>query len=523
MRVKHGSLLPAEPGGPEIGTSGDTRIGARRLMGLVSGPLVLAFMLIQPAPASMGTEAWRTAAAGCFMAIWWMTEAVPIPVTALAPLVLFPLLGVMSPAAAAAPYANPVIFLFLGGFVLALAMQRHGLHRRVALGVVRTLGVRRDRVVLGFMAVTAFVSMWVSNTATAVMMLPIGVSILQLRGDGAGEAGPHPAGGNFGVALVLGIAYGASIGGLATLIGTPPNALLAGFMLETYGVEVGFAQWMAAALPLVLVALPLAWLVLTRVAFPVGAGSIAGGSDLLRDEYRRLGPASAGERRIAAIFVITAALWIVRPLLGGALPGLTDAGIAIAAAVATFIVPVDLRRGEFLMDWQTAERLPWGVLLLFGGGLSLADAVSGSGLAAWIGAVLSGLQAWPLVVVIALVTTVIIFLTELTSNTATAATFLPLIASLSIGLGENPFLLVVPAAIAASCAFMLPVATPPNAVLYASGYVTVPQMARAGVLLNVMFILLITALVYATVAGAFGAEIGRLPEWVGGGPARGLP
>ena len=517
MRVKPGSLLPAEPGGPDIGTSSDARIGARRLIGLVAGPLVLAFMLTQPPPAAMDAEAWRTAAAGCFMAIWWMTEAVPIPVTALAPLVLFPLLGVTTPGEAAAPYANPVIFLFLGGFVLALAMQRHGLHRRVALGVVRALGVRRDRVVLGFMAVTAFVSMWVSNTATAVMMLPIGVSILQLRGGGASGAGSDSAAGNFGVALVLGIAYGASIGGLATLIGTPPNALLAGFMLETYGVEVGFAQWMAAALPLVLVALPLTWLVLTRVAFPVGTGVIAGGSDLLREEYRRLGATSAGERRVAAIFLATALLWIVRPLLADAIPGLTDAGIAVAAAAATFIVPVDLRRGEFLMDWQTAERLPWGVLLLFGGGLSLADAVSRSGLAAWIGTALSGMQAWPLIIVIALVTTVIIFLTELTSNTATAATFLPLIASLSIGLGENPFLLVVPAAIAASCAFMLPVATPPNAVLYASGYVTVPQMARAGVLLNMMFILLITLLVHTTVAGAFGVEVGRLPAWVGGG------
>lgn len=458
----------------------------------------------------MTPVAWRTAAVGLFMATWWITEAVPIPATALTPLLLFPLLDILPIGAAAAPFANPVIFLFLGGFVIALAMERHGLHRRIALRVAGMLGVRPPMLVLGFMATTAFLSMWVSNTATTVMMLPIGLSVVQLVKP---DAGDEPMDFNFAIALMLGIAYAASIGGLATLIGTPPNALLAAFMLESYGVEVGFAQWMAVGVPLVIVSLPLTWLILTKLIFPIRIREIPGGANAIRNAYAQLGPITRAERSVAVIFIATALLWVTRPLLDPHVPGLSDTSIAIAAALATFVVPVNLREGEFLMDWTTAERLPWGVLLLFGGGLALADAVTRSGLAEWIGAALAGLQAWPLLLIVVMVTTVVIFLTELTSNTATAATFLPLIASLAIGLGENPFLLLVPAAIAASCAFMLPVATPPNAIVYGSGYVTVPQMARAGIWLNVLFIALITMVVYTLVLTAFGVDLGAMPVW----------
>jgi solute carrier family 13 (sodium-dependent dicarboxylate transporter), member 2/3/5 len=518
MGTTTGTEKGRRPAGVEDEPAGSVRggWGLRQLVGLVLGPLALVSMLVAAPPEGMSQEAWRTAAAGCFMAVWWITEAVPIPVTALAPLVLFPLLGIMPATAAAAPYSNPVIFLFLGGFVLALAMQRHGLHRRIALGVVQMLGVRPPAVIFGFMCVTAFLSMWVSNTATAVMMLPIGLSVVQMMKPGAGSG---PMDFNFAICLMLGIAYAASIGGLATLIGTPPNALLAAFMLESYGVEVGFAQWMAVGLPLALVGLPVAWLALTRIAFPVRGGVLAGGTAGLRAEFAKLGAVSRAERWIGAIFATTASLWIIRPLIGGWVPGLTDTGIAVAAAMSTFLVPLDLKRGEFLMDWRTAERLPWGVLLLFGGGLALADAVTRSGLAVWIGAALSGLQAWPLLLIVVLITALIIFLTELTSNTATAAAFLPLVASLALGLGQNPLLLLVPAAVAASCAFMLPVATPPNAVLYGSGYVTVPQMARAGVWLNLAFIMLITLLAYTMVLVAFGVELGVLPEWARGAAA----
>jgi sodium-dependent dicarboxylate transporter 2/3/5 len=488
-------------------------IGRRRRIGLPAGPILLALLLLLDPPSGMSLAAWRTAAVGIFMACWWITEAVPIPATALTPLLLFPLLGILDIGPAAAPFANPIIFLFLGGFIIALAMERHGLHRRIALRVVRAMGVRPPMLVFGFMAATAFMSMWVSNTATVVMMLPIGLSVVRLVKP---EAGAGPMEFNFAIALMLGIAYAASIGGLATLIGTPPNALLAAFMRESYGVEVGFAQWMVVGLPLVLVALPLSWIVLTKLVFPIRIREIPGGAETIRNEYARLGPISRAERSVAVIFIVTATLWITRPILDDYLPGISDTSIAIAAALATFIVPVSLRDGEFLMDWETAERLPWGVLLLFGGGLALAGAITSTGLAAWIGQAMSGMESWPLPLTIVLLTAVVIFLTELTSNTATAAAFLPLVASLALGLGENPLVLLVPAALAASCAFMLPVATPPNAIVYGSGHVTVPQMARAGIWLNVLCITLITLVVYVLVLAAFGAELGTVPAWAAG-------
>jgi solute carrier family 13 (sodium-dependent dicarboxylate transporter), member 2/3/5 len=485
----------------------------RRRFGLVAGPAAFLAMLLLPVPAGMTPEAWRTAAAGVFMALWWVSEAVPLPATALLPLVLFPLLDVLPVRAAAAPYANPLIFLFLGGFIIALAMQRWGLHRRVALLVVLGVGTSPHRLVLGLMAASAFTSMWVSNTATAVMMLPIGLSVIQLVRPDA-EYGPgQPVDFNFAVALMLGIAYACSIGGLATLIGTPPNALLAGFMLETYGVEIGFAEWMAVGLPLVLVTLPLVWLLLTRVAFPIRIREIPGGREAIRAEYARLGRLSLPERWVAAVFVAAATLWVSRPLLESRVPGLTDTGIAIGAALLLFALPANLREGRFVMDWSTAETLPWGVLLLFGGGLSLAEAVTNSGLAGWIAGAMEGLGQTPVIVLLVAITLVVIFLTELTSNTATAAAFLPLVASLAIRLGENPLLLAVPAVLAASCAFMMPVATPPNAIVYGSGYVTIPQMVRAGFWLNLGFAAAITVLAYTLVGLVFGVEPGVVPAW----------
>jgi solute carrier family 13 (sodium-dependent dicarboxylate transporter), member 2/3/5 len=442
----------------------------------------------------------------------------PIAATALLPLVLFPLLGVLGMRAAAAPYANPLVFLFLGGFVIALAMQRWGLHRRMALLVVRGIGTGPYRLVLGMMLATAFTSMWVSNTATTVMMLPIGLSVVQLVRPASDYGQGQPVDFNFAVCLMLGIAYAASIGGLATLIGTPPNALLAGFMLETYGVEIGFAQWLAVGLPLVGVTLPLTWLLLTRVAFPIRLQEIPGGRTAVATQYHALGRMSAGELAVAVVFVAAALLWIGRPALQGVLPGLTDTGIAIAAAVVLFAIPVDRSCSTFVMDWQTAERLPWGVLLLFGGGLSLADAVTTTGLAEWIAGAMGAAGALPTIALVITVAVIVIFLTELTSNTATAAAFLPLVAALAIGLGENPLLLAVPTAIAASCAFMMPVATPPNAIVYGSGYVTIPQMMRAGWALNILFAIAITTLAYSLLALVFGVEPGVLPEWARAAP-----
>ncbi|MDP9348673.1 MAG: DASS family sodium-coupled anion symporter [Gemmatimonadota bacterium] len=487
--------------------------GRRARLGLLLGPLLFAALLLLPVPAGLSPAGWRALAAGALMAVWWVTEAIPIPATALLPLALFPLLGVADIDAAAAPYANPIIFLFMGGFLLALAMQRWNLHRRIALSIVRMLGTRPASLVGGFMLATAFLSMWVSNTATAVMMLPIGISVVELvrRRDPGVDAEER----NFAAALMLGIAYAASIGGFATLIGTPPNALLAGFMRETYGYQVGFAQWMGVGVPLMLLVLPLTWLLLVRLVFPIRAPEIPGGRELIERELRALGPLSRPEVAVAAVFTAAALLWIFSPLLEGMLPEdtLSDAGIGIAAALLLFLIPADRKAGTFVLDWEWAGRLPWDVLLLFGGGLSLADALTETGVAKWIGGSLGGLGALPTPLLILVVAATIIALSELASNTATAAAFLPVAGALALGIGESPLLLVVPAALAASCGFMLPVATPPNAIAYGTGQVTVAQMARAGAWLDLLCIVCILAVSYTAMLWAFGVQAGVVPAW----------
>jgi sodium-dependent dicarboxylate transporter 2/3/5 len=447
----------------------------------------------------MSVAAWRTAAVGALMATWWITEAIPIPATALLPIVLFPLLGVATVAETTAPYANPVIYLFLGGFLIAMALESCGLHKRMALAILRVVGARPANLILGFMLATGFISMWVSNTATVVMMLPMATSVIALARGGYGEsdgAAGGPQSRAFSLALLLGIAYAASIGGLGTLIGTPPNALLAGFMAETYGVRIGFAEWMLLGVPIVIVGLPFAWLLLTRWLHPVGSEPIAGGAAMVSDESRALGKITRAEWVVGTITALTAAAWVTRPILEQWVPSITDTGIAIAGALLMFIVPLAWSPPRVALTWVQAERLPWSVLILFGGGLSLAAAIQRTGLAGWIGTELGALAGWPLFAVILAVTTVVIFLTELTSNTATAAAFLPVVASLAVGIGADPLMLAVPTALAASCAFMLPVATPPNAIVYGTGAVSVPQMARAGLWLNVFFMLLLPLVVY---------------------------
>jgi len=369
---------------------------------------------------------------------------------------------------------------------------------------VRRVGTQPVRLIAGFMLATAFLSMWVSNTATAVMMLPIGLSVVELVMQRDPNAPAEPGDMNFAVALMLGIAYAASIGGAATLIGTPPNALLAGFMAESYGVSIGFGQWMLIGVPLAVVMLPVTWLVLTRWVFPVRLDDIPGGAAVIERELAGLGRPGRGEKMVAVVFVLTALAWIARPLLERVFPGLSDAGIAIAATLVLFALPVDWRKGVAVLDWDHARRIPWDVLILFGGGLSLAGAITRSGLAGWLGEALSGVGALPLVAIMGVVTLVIIFLTEVTSNTASAAAFLPVLAALAVGIGQDPLLLVVPAALGASCAFMLPVATPPNAIVYGSSFITIPQMARAGLVLNLLFAAAIPLLSYFALKTFFG-------------------
>jgi sodium-dependent dicarboxylate transporter 2/3/5 len=475
---------------------------ARGRVGLVLGGILFLLMLILPAPAGLDPAAWRVAAAGVLMATWWVTEAIPIPATALLPLALFPLLGVSDIGAAAAPFANPIIYLFLGGFLIARAMEATGLPRRIALSSIQLLGARPRSIIAGVMVSCAFLSMWVSNTATALMMLPIGLSLVALMPETDSE--DHR---RFGTALMLGIAYACSIGGMGTLIGTPPNAFLAGFMLESYGVAIGFAEWMLLGVPLVLVGLPLCYLLLTRVAFPIRTQELPGGRELVDREAEALGPISGAEKRVAAVFVLTALAWMTRPILVehvGWLAGLSDAGIAMSAALVLFILPSGEPSGRRLLDWRLARETPWGILVLFGGGLSLAAAVEVTGLSAWLGAGVGGLTSWPLPWLMLAIVIAVILLTELTSNTATAATFLPVLGGVALGLGRDPLLLAVPAALAASGAFMLPVATPPNAIVYGSRAVGIEDMVRAGIWLNALFAVLITVAAYLLLPVVFG-------------------
>jgi sodium-dependent dicarboxylate transporter 2/3/5 len=443
-----------------------------RWAGLAAGPLLggLTWVLLPesyPDPTgrtvSFDGAGHASAALAVWMAVWWMTEALPVYATALLPLVVLPISGALTIRQAAAPYAHELIFLFMGGFIVALSMERWGLHRRIALTALRG-GASSPRVAVGrFMLVTAGMSMWVSNTATTLMMLPIALSVIDLLtrpGDEDATQGSE----RLASCLLLGIAYAASIGGIGTLIGTPPNLFLASFVTNELGIEISFVRWMLIGLPLVAVFLPIARLLLTRVLFPIGRERVAGVEEHIAAERESLGPMNRGERTTLAVFAVMAAAWIGRPLLVklGA-TGLSDAGIAIAAALALFVIPVNAREREFAMDWETAVRLPWGVLILFGGGLSLAAAIRSNGVGEFLGAQVGALGSVPAPIVVIAAVALVIFLTELTR---------------------------------ASCAFMLPVATPPNAVVFSSGRIPMPVMVRAGIWLNVIGIALIPTLAY---------------------------
>jgi sodium-dependent dicarboxylate transporter 2/3/5 len=463
----------------------------------------------------MGHAGRATAAVGVWMATWWMSEAIPVYATALIPLSVLPTVGAVPMKRAAAPYGHELIFLFMGGFILSLAMQRWGLHRRIAFVVLRWVGTRPDHMVGGFMIATAGLSMWVSNTATSIMMLPVALSVVDLAksdpDDERDADGRRTDAENFALALLLGVAYGASIGGIGTLIGTPPNLFLASYAKSHLNIEISMVRWMGIALPLVAVFLPMAWWLLTRVLYPVKFDRLEGGEAVGRDALAKLGALSTGERITLVVFSSTCLLWIFRPLLvdlswSGTAPfaGLSDAGIAMSAALVLFIVPVNPRKRVFVMDWETAVKLPWGLLILFGGGLSLAAAIESNGIGEYLVSRLSVFAGLPTLMLVIAVVALVIFLTELTSNTATTAVLIPLLAAMAIGLDLPPLQLAVPAAIAASCAFMLPVATPPNAVVFGSGRISIAQMCRAGLGLNLIGIVLITTLVYGLVIPLLG-------------------
>lgn len=517
---------------PAADPSGENSL--RRRIGFWLGLAVFALfqfgLELDPANSQVSTAA----AVAALMAVWWMTEALHLAVTSLLPIVLFPLLGVMKAADVAPAYIDSNIFLFAGGFALALAMERWNLHRRIALMVLMLVGGRPSRIVLGIMIATGALSMWVSNTATTMLMLPMALSLTALfsaaLNERAGADPPDPRSANFPVALMLGVAYAASIGGMGTIIGTPPNVVFVSIFHREFpdAPEITFAQWFIFAAPLAAVFLGMAWVILTRVLFPLPSASPFSGRDYIRGEYRALGPVTREEAAVAGVFTLTALLWIFRKdiVLGDwlTLPGwsgliphgdnLDDGTIAMLAALALFMLPVRPERGGgAIMDWATAKRLPWEILILFGGGFALARGLTTSGLSDWIGSRFEFLAGAPPWIMIGGISSSIVFLSELASNTAATQMVLPILASLARSLEVHPLLFMVPATISASCGFMLPVATPPNAIVYGSGCVPLAKMLRAGFVLNLVGIALAVFFALTIAHPVFRIAVGAFPDW----------
>ncbi len=450
------------------------------------------FILLSPNPESLSSVGWAVAAVTLLMAIWWATEAVPVAVTALLPLACFPMLGVTDFKTAALPYANPNIYLFMGGFILALGIESSGLHKRLALKMLIAVGNSGAKLIGGFMLVSAIISMWVMNTSTTLMLLPIGLAVCASVAETIPNFSQRDRR-NFEISLLLGIAYAASIGGMSTLVGTAPNIIFVGFMQETYGLEISFTDWMKLGVPIATFMLFSSWYAITKIVYPVNFIASIETKLQLQNMLNDLGPLSKDEKKVLTIFSLAASAWMFRTLLDNYTPfsGLTDAGIAIIAALSFFFIPSENQKTD-LLTWEQANKLPWGLLVLFGGGLSLAASIGSSGLGGWIGQGLTVLENVPSIILILAVATMIIFLTEITSNVATTSTFLPVVGAVAVALGIAPISLTIPVVLAASCAFMLPVATPPNAIVFGSGKLTIPDMIIAGFALNIIGIFLVT-------------------------------
>ncbi|MCB0689822.1 MAG: DASS family sodium-coupled anion symporter [Saprospiraceae bacterium] len=444
-------------------------------------------------PEGLSKEANAVLATTVWIAIWWISEALPIAVTALLPMILFPLTGALSLPTTTEQFGHKYVFLYMGGFIIAIAIEKWGLHRRIALRIINMIGSDVKKIILGFMVATAFMSMWISNTATSVMMLPIGMAIIsQLKDNPATEIDENEI---FGKALMLAIAYSASIGGIATLIGTPPNLVLAGVLHDTYHIEISFAKWLMFGLPISALLLILCWKYLTSFAFTFKQKSFPGGKAEIRRLLNELGSLKYEEKLVLIVFVGTAILWISRSLLQKWIPALDDTIIAMTASIILFILPAKGKK-EKLISWEEAVRMPWGIILLFGGGMALAEGFSATGLANWIGGQMTSLQGLSIFLLVFILIAAVNFLTEITSNLATTAMLLPILAPMALTINVHPFILMVSATVAASCAFMLPVATPPNAVVFGSGYLRIPDMVRTGIFMNIISIVLLSFIVY---------------------------
>ncbi len=502
--------------------------------GLFLGPLICAAFMLFTDLSPGHPEVTRMAGVATLMALWWITEAIPLAATALVPMVFYPLLGIMPAKSTAPVYFNSTIFLFIGGFIIALTMEKWNLHRRIALSIIRMIGGGPSRIVLGFMVAAGFLSMWISNTATAVMMMPIGLAIVYKMEEEFGKDDTH----HFTVALMLGIAYACSVGGIATLVGTPPNLSFARIFQITFprAPMITFGQWIIMGLPLTVAMLLIIWVVLTKIIYRPAAG-LRMDPHLTQQAYRRLGPIGYEEKMVLIVFALTALLWVFREKIElgvVAIPGwsafmpypemIDDGSVALTMALILFLLPASKNaESAALADAGLILRLPWGIVLLFGGGFALAKGFQSTGLSTLIGQEFAGLSGVPVLLMIIILCLMVTFLTELTSNTATTEMLLPILAAVAVGLKVHPLLLMVPATISASCAFMMPVATPPNAIVFGSGRLRISEMARAGILINLVGAVLVTLLFYYLGTAVFHIDLTAPPDWISASSAVAAP
>jgi solute carrier family 13 (sodium-dependent dicarboxylate transporter), member 2/3/5 len=483
-----------------------------QIVGLILGPLLFLLTMLFFSPEGLTPEAKAVLAVTLWIATWWITEAIPIPVTSLLPIFLLPVTGALDSGTVTASYGNDIIFLFLGGFFIALAMEKWNLHKRMALAIIAFIGTSTQRILLGFMVATAFLSMWVSNTAAVMMMIPMGLAITAqvasaLKGRPEEKELPK-----FEKALIFGIGYAGTIGGLGTLIGTPPNIILAAQVKELFDVEISFAGWMLIAVPIVVILTITTWLYLGRFAFRMSIKGLPGGKEVIQEERKALGKMIFEEKVVGAVFLFAAFMWITREFLWlGLMPDLKDGMIAVLATGLLFAIPTSKKYGGRVLEWKDSKEIPWGILLLFGGGLAIAAGFRQTGLSEWIGTQLTVLEGFNIIIIITLSTLLVLGLTEITSNTATATMILPVLASLALALHIHPFALMVPAAMAANCAFMLPVGTPPNAIIFGTGKIRIVEMVRVGFYINALALILIVLVIYFLMPIAWGIDLHSVP------------
>ncbi|WP_328813400.1 SLC13 family permease [Rhodococcus sp. NBC_00297] len=503
-------MAPNEDDQPRSGPPGGYT--TPRLVGLALGPLLFAVTLLFFQSEGLSRDGVAVLAATLWIGTWWITEAIPIPVTSLLPVVLLPLTGAVDGDLVVSSYGNDIIFLFLGGFSLAIAMEKWDLHKRIALTIVAMIGTSPRRIILGFMIATAFLSMWVSNTAATMMMIPVGLAVAYQAAQALRDGEHVDEIPKFEKCIVFCIGYAATIGGLGTLIGTPPLAVLAAVSGELFGQTISFGSWMLFGVPIVVLLLAFAWFYLTFVTYRFGFTELPGGKNVILEERRQLGVLSYEEKIVLAIFVGTAFMWITRGFIwDDLLPGISDGVIAVVAAILLFMVPT--RRGDQsrILEWEDSKKIPWGILVLFGGGLAIAAGFVESGLSEWVGDRLLVLDGVHIVLTVLVAAALVLFLTEITSNAATATMILPVMAAFGVALGVHPYALMIPTAMAANCAFMLPVGTPPNAVMFGTGKIAIMDMVRLGFWLNIAALVLLVAATFLYLPHIWGLDLSVVP------------